>query len=155
MYRRYGFHYTLLTLLVCSLLLASVSIAYAVSVGNQWFKNGVVMYANNTTLWVDPISKKMTSYSSATTTLDSIYVDDRLEDRCQNANGSWPAWSMYAYNNKNVANASTTGSVVAQGIYHTCSTSHDYQNSSYHSYYKPSLSINEGHFLYASNASNP
>ncbi|MEX2162190.1 MAG: hypothetical protein WD751_09785 [Anaerolineales bacterium] len=141
--------------LLLSLFVLIVNIAGVESVSGSWSKNGVSMSGNHSASYIQPLDKRIQGSSAAHTPpngpIDYIFVEVRLEDRCQNANGTWPAWHQFAYNVKAANNAVGSGLSVARGTIQDCIWGHEYRNTSRHIFREQSFSVNETHTLTSTN----
>lgn len=137
------------TALLLAVALAALSVHVALAASGSWYQNGVTMMANNVLEWPNQTDLKLSGSSSTSgyRPLASLYVDMRPEDRCQNADGSWQAWTTVAFQNRAVSWVYSTGVIAAQGPYQNCVYGHQYNDKSYHVFTDSGLGINQAHML--------
>ena len=127
----------------------TATIVFAVS-GGPWYKNGATMAGSHSTTWINPSSRSMSSYSTATTprgVIQQLVADAYLLDRCRNQNGTWDIWKQYGFDVKSASWSYNSGTTYAQGGYQNCVYGHEYRNLSHHTFIDSGFGLAEYYTL--------
>jgi hypothetical protein len=137
-------------LVIGVLLFIPAGMVFANHASGSWHKNGVNMWGNHhVEFGPGTLERQMWSNSSGhapSGLMQTIFADARLKDRCQNSDGTWATWNVFAYQPVSENWVYSVGTYT-KGQYQTCSYGHQYKNRSLHFFRHDSFGVNDYYWL--------